>query len=126
VSTSPTRSAKEIKTDFDKRMRQVNTLDNNEQKAKAGLAAIAKETGVPLATLEAQRKQYGTGSGGLLMANELAHATGKPAATFLKQRQNREWDRIAAENKFDLSTVLPKLDRVQASMETVQIQKKSR
>jgi len=126
VGTSPARSAKEIKAEFERQMRQVNTLDNSAQKANAGLAAIAKETGVPLATIEAQRKQYGTGTGGLLLANEMANATGKPAATFLKQRQNREWDRIATENKFDLSTVLPKLDRVRASMEAVQPQKKTK
>ena len=126
VGTSPARSAKEIKAEFERQMRQVNTLDNSAQKANAGLAAIAKETGVPLATIEAQRKQYGTGTGGLLLANEMANATGKPAATFLKQRQNREWDRIATENKFDLSTVLPKLDRLRASMEAVQPQKKTR
>ena len=107
-------------------MCQINTLDSHAQKAKAGLVVISQETGVPLSTLEAQRKEFGVGSGGLLMGNELANATGKPAATFLKQRQNREWDRIATENKFDLSTVLPKLDRVRASMEAVQPQKKTK
>ena len=125
VSSAPARSAKEIKADFEKRLRQVNTLDNHPAAAKAGLEAIARETGVPLSTLQAQIKDHKAGSGGLVMANELAKATGKPAVTFLRQRQqNREWDRIAADNKFDLSKVLPKLDRVQASMEAAQKTKK--
>lgn len=117
-SPAKTRSATEVRTELGMRISRINTLDNNEQMARAGLTTISKETGVSVATLQAQLKEYPVGSGGLLVCNELAKATRKPASTFLKQRlQNRDWDRIAAENKFDLSSVLPKLDRVQAAME---------
>ena len=39
--------------------------------------AISRETGVPTATIEAQRAQYGLGYGGLLIANSLAAETGR-------------------------------------------------
>jgi hypothetical protein len=115
-------SPKELKAELDKRIHRVNTLDNDAAAKKAGLQAVAKETGVPVSKLQTQVKDYKVETAGLLLANEMAKATGKPAADFLKQRmqQNIDWDRIAAEHKFDVATVFPQFDRVQASMEAAQ------
>ena len=108
------------------RMNRINALGNNAVAAKAGLSAITKETGVPAARLEAEMKNYGVGPAALLVVNEMVKATGKPAATFYKQRPKTSWETIAAENKFDLTPVLPKLDRVEKTMQAAQGQARTK
>lgn len=119
--------ASAARLDIGRSIERINTLDNNPALAKVGLSAVSKETGVSVARLEEQVKEYHTGTGGLLVCNELAKATGKPVSTFLKARaENRGWEHIANEYKFDLSKVVPKLDRVQAAMENAQSQIKNK
>lgn len=117
--SAPARSPAQIKSDVNRSFNHLSTLASERKaSATAGLAAISKETGVPVATLEEQRKKHGSSYGGLFMANELAKATGKPADAFYRQRaQGRDWDRMAEENKVELATVLPKLQRIEQSME---------
>ncbi len=103
---------------MDRRLTRISALDRATAASNARFIAVSKETGVPIATLEAQQRAHPVGSGGILIANEMAKATGKPAGTFLTQRlRGRDWTVIAEENKFDLAPVLPKLERVQASLE---------
>lgn len=112
------RPPSEIRIEMGRRLSRIDVLDNTPAGSKAGLTAVAKETGVSAAKLQAQRNEYPVGTGSLLICNEIAKATGKPVGTLLKQRlAKRDWDRIAAENKFDLATVVPKLNRVQQAME---------
>jgi len=67
------------------------------------------------------------GFGGLLVANELAKTGGKKPIDLLNQReQGRDWDRLAAENRYDLTTALSKLERVQQAMEAQQKQPTTR
>ena len=117
---APTKlSPAELKTQTDQHLHRISALDKNTATSSVRFSTISKETGVPVATLQAQHKAHAVGSGGLLIANEMAKATGKPAATFMTERlQGKDWNRIAAENKFDLTPVLPKLERLQQSMET--------
>jgi hypothetical protein len=125
VSSVSSPGAAEVKAQLKARFTRINTLGNSAKLAPAGLAAISKETGVPVSGLENQLKSYKVGYSGLYLANAMSKATGKPARTFLQQRvQSREWERIAADNKFDLATVLPNLERIQQSMEAAQAQPK--
>jgi hypothetical protein len=119
-AASSRRAPAELKAEMDQRLARITALDKNTATSKARFSTISKETGVPVATLEGQRKAHNVGSGGILIANEIAKATGKPAGTFMKQRlEGRNWEQIAAENKFDLAPVLPKLQRLQNAMEAV-------
>lgn len=115
--TAARKSAAELKADVDRHTRRINELDSNPAAARAGLKAIAAETGVSLATLQKQFSDQKIGSAGLLIGHEISRATGKPAKTFFAQRaQKREWSQIAAENKVDLASIVPKLERVQKAM----------
>jgi hypothetical protein len=107
----------DVKAELNRRVNIINTLDDRPRALQAGMAAVAAETGVPLKTIQTQRGTHNVGTAGLLVANELAKATGKPAGTFLKQRlQNRQWDAIAADQKVEIATLFPKLDRVEQAM----------
>lgn len=117
VPPKPARSAKEVTAEFRQQLEVINSMDKNSRAIEAGLKVVSEETGVPLATLQQQRKTYAVGAGGLLVANELARTTHKPAKTFLDQRvKGGEWPTMAAANKVDLDPLLPKLDRVQKAM----------
>jgi hypothetical protein len=113
----PVKTQAQTKSELDRRITILNTLDDRPNGRRAGIAAIARETGVPVKTLETQQSKYPVGSAGLLIGNEIAKASGKPAATILAQRlKKRDWDDIAADNKVDIATILPKLDRVEQAM----------
>lgn len=114
-----------LSADLSQRVQRINQLEKNPAAEKAGLAAVAVETGVRLSVLQSQSSEYGIGIGGLLVCHEISKRTGKSATTYIKQRlQKRDWNRIAEETKVDLSPMLPKLDRVQQKMAAAQQQKK--
>lgn len=116
----PPKTVKQVKAEFNQHVARINRMDDNKRAAEAGLTAIAKETGVSVATLQAQRKGAQIGTAGLLLGNEMAKATGKPVSEIFELRTKREWDRIATDNHYDLAVVLPKLARVQQAMEVEQ------
>src|SRR5215218_4314926 len=113
-----TRSPQEVRASFEKNVHNVNTLDNKAPARAAGFAAIAKETGVPVATIQKQHREHeAMGSSGLLMANLIAAQTKKPAGNFLRQREaGKSWPEIAAEHKVSLESADASLDRVEAAM----------
>ena len=114
----PERSAKAVKADIDQRITAVNTLDNKPAVRRAGVAAIVKETGTSEKVIENLRKEFPEiGTGGLLIATELAAKTKKPAANFVRQRvEGKSWTRIAAEHDVNLETIDAKLNRVEEAM----------
>lgn len=117
IPPKPALSAKEVKAQFNHHFQAINSMDKNTRAVQAGLKVVSEETGVPLATVQEQRKAYALGAGGLLVANELSKATQKPAKTFLAQRvKGAEWTAIVAANKVELDPLLPKLDRVEQAM----------
>lgn len=74
--------------------------------------AISRETGVPTATIEAQRAQYGLGYGGLLIANSLAAETGRPVDEIIALKQSgRGWGEIAHEYNANLGNVVSRAQR---------------
>lgn len=108
------------KDDFEKRLKSVNNLADKEAPRRAGLDAISKETGVPLAKLQSQRRENDNlGLAGLTIANVIAGKTGKPAGTYIRQRENgKAWDKIASENGVSLEELDAKIARVEAAMRT--------
>jgi hypothetical protein len=112
------RSPQEVKASFEKNVRNVNTLDNQAPARAAGFAAISKETGVPVATIQKQHREHeAMGSAGLLMANLIAAQTKKPAGNFLRQREaGKSWVEIAAEHKVSLDSADASLNRVETAM----------
>jgi hypothetical protein len=117
-ATSAPAVVKVDKDDFEKRLKSVNNLADKEAPRRAGLDAISKETGVPLAKLQSQRRENDNlGLAGLTIANVIAGKTGKPAGTYIRQRENgKAWDKIASENGVSLEELDAKIARVEAAM----------
>src|SRR6185503_1832658 len=64
---------RETSADIDKRIMAINRLDNNQPAMMAGMAAVSKETAVPLPTIQAEHKQHPqVGLAGLFVAHQLA------------------------------------------------------
>jgi hypothetical protein len=109
---------RETKRDIDKRIVAINHLDNDRSALQAGLAAISKETAVPLPKIEAEHKEHpNVGLAGLFMAHELAVHTHKPVEHFIKaHREGKSWNELATANNQNLDKVEQKLDRIEAAM----------
>jgi hypothetical protein len=109
---------RQVKVDIDKRTKAVNTLDNKEATRRAGLEAIARETGVTVATLQTQHREHqNIGTAGLLMANAIAAQTKRPPGNYLRQHeQGKSWERIAADQGVNIEDLDAKLARVEQAM----------
>jgi hypothetical protein len=112
------RPPKEVKAEMNNRIESVNKLDNKTAARKAGMEAAAKETGVPLSKLQAQRKEHpDVGIGSLVMANSIAAQTKKKPGQLLENHQaGKSWAEIAKDNNVDMEALDAKLGRVEQSM----------
>jgi hypothetical protein len=73
----------------------------------ANVDRISAETGVPVATLQAERASTGLGWGGLEKAHLLANASGQSFDTIVGKFQGREgWGRIAHDYGLNLGHVV--------------------
>ena len=73
----------------------------------ADLTRISNETGVPVATLQAERTSTGLGWGGLEKAHLLANASGQSFDTIVGKFQGGEgWGKIAHDNGLSLGKVV--------------------
>jgi len=108
----------ETKIDIDKRIQAINHLDNNASVMRHGMAAVSKETAVPLAKIEAEHKEHpNVGLAGLFVAHELATRTHKPVEQFLKAHATgKSWTEIATANNENLGTLDAKLSRIEQAM----------
>lgn len=71
------------------------------------LAAISRDTGVPVTTLQAQRDQTRLGYGGLFIANSLASATGQTFEEIAALKASgRGWGWIAKQNNVKLGPII--------------------
>jgi hypothetical protein len=71
------------------------------------LEAISRDTGVPIATLEAQREQTRLGYGGLFIANSLASATGQTFEDIAALKASGHgWGWIAKQNNVKLGPII--------------------
>ena len=71
------------------------------------LNAVSRETGVPIATLEAQRDSTRLGYGGLLIANSLASATGQSFEEIAALKASGHgWGWIAKVNNVKLGPIV--------------------
>jgi hypothetical protein len=109
---------RQLKVDIDKRTKAVNTLDNKEATRRAGLEAIARETGVSVPTLQVQHREHqNIGTAGLLMGNAIAAQTKRPTGNYLRQHeQGKSWERIAADQGVNIEELDTKLARVEQAM----------
>ena len=104
--------------DLDARIQTINRLNTNASAKQAGMAAVSRETAVPLPTIEAEAKDHPTmGLAGLFVAHELSVKTKKPVDQLIKQRQSgKMWSEIARDNGQDLRALDQKLARVETAM----------
>jgi len=106
------------KADIEKRVRQINTLDNKAPAARVGMAEISRQTAIPLKTIEEQHKTHpNVGLAGLFVANELATRTHKPAMQFIRQHEDgKTWNELAVANGESLDTLDSKLVQIETAM----------
>ncbi|HWN95235.1 MAG TPA: hypothetical protein VNT99_09390 [Methylomirabilota bacterium] len=104
--------------DVDRRIQTINRLDNNQSALMAGMAAVSKETAVPLPTIEAEHKDHPQmGLAGLFVAHQLAVKSHKPVDQLIKQRRaGRTWTELARANNQDLVELEQKLARIEQAM----------
>ena len=109
---------REAKVDIDKRVREINKLDNSNDAMMAGMAAVSKETAVPLPTIQAEHKQHPkVGLAGLFVAHELATHTHEPVEKFIKQHESgKSWSDLATAHKQDLNSIEAKLARIESAL----------
>jgi hypothetical protein len=100
-------------------VREINVLDNKPAAQRAGMAAVSKETAVPLPTIEAEHtKNPRVGLAGLFVAHELSVQAHKPVDQFLKEHQSgKTWTEIARANGENLTTLQGKLERIRRAMQ---------
>src|SRR5947208_14380400 len=78
----------------------------------ADLTRISNETGVPVATLQAERTSTGLGWGGLEKAHLLANASGQSFDTIVWKFQGGEgWGKIAHDNGLNLGRIVSSAHR---------------
>src|SRR5215831_20081064 len=78
----------------------------------ANLTRISAETGVPVATLQAERTSTGLGWGGLEKAHLLANASGQSFDTIVGKFQGHEgWGQIAHDYGLNLGKVVSSAHR---------------
>jgi hypothetical protein len=100
---------------IDRRVNELNRLDNQGAALRQGLAAVSKETAVPLPTLEEAHKQHpNAGIGALLIAQEIAVRTQKPMGDILRLHSDgKPWSEIAKDHNQDVTALEQKLGRVE-------------
>ena len=111
--------ALETTSSLDRRVNELSRLDNQGAALRHGLAAVSKETAVPLPTLEETHKQHpNAGIGALLIAQEIAVRTQKPVADILRMRSDgKSWSEIAKDHNQDMASLDQKLARVEKAMQ---------
>ncbi len=100
----------------------VSTLNQMEVKHgdhDALYARIAAETGVSVETLRKERTDTGMGFGSLLIANELAKASGRSFAEVAAEfKAGKGWGQIAAEANVKLGALMKAAHRVETKVES--------
>jgi hypothetical protein len=97
----------------------VNDLGKSPSAMRSGLAAVSKETAVPLPTIEEQQRAHpNVGLGDLFVAQELAVQTQKSVGEMLRLHSGGQtWNEIVAMNNKDIGTIQAKLDRIEDSLQ---------
>ena len=105
-------------TAFQNSIQSVNSLGQNAKAQSAGLAAMSRETALPLNKIEQARQQnQGMGLGDLFVAQELSVKTKKSVDELWKQHLNqRIWAQVAADNNQDIGEIQRKLARIEQSL----------
>jgi DNA-binding IclR family transcriptional regulator len=96
---------------------------------KLVLSAVAQQTRIPEATLQAQINQTKLGYGDLLVANTIAQTTKQKLDAVIAQKQGKDWSAVASEHKLDSSSILARLKNaskmVQTALKTAAVKPKA-
>jgi len=105
-------------TAFQSSIQSVNNLGQNANAQSAGLAAMSRETALPLTQIQQARQQnQGLGLGDLFVAQELSVKTKKSVDELWKAHLNqRTWAQVAADNNQDIGEIQRKLARIEQSL----------
>ncbi|HEY0550690.1 MAG TPA: hypothetical protein VGF13_13885 [Verrucomicrobiae bacterium] len=108
-------------TAFQTSIQAVNSLGQNANAQSTGLAAMARETALPLTQIEQARQQnQGMGLGDLFVAQELSAKTKKSVNELWQAHLNqRTWAQVAADNNQDIGEIQRKLASVEKSLREV-------
>jgi hypothetical protein len=117
TTTSPARTAFD-ETAFQNSIQSLNSLGQGATAQSTGLAAISRETAVPLTQVQqTQQQNQGMGLGDLFVAQELSAKTKKSVDELWKAHLNQKtWAQVAADNNQDISAIQRKLERVEQSL----------
>ena len=91
----------------------VNQNSATPQGQRRVLRSIALETGVPPATLLAQKNATGYGNGELLIANLLAGTSGKSFDDIAAMRKTEGWGRLAHDLGLNLGQIVSRAHRAE-------------
>ncbi len=104
--------------ELDAKVSTLNTIEAKHGDQDAVFARISAETGVSVETLRKEKTETGLGFGGLLIANELAKASGKTfAAVAAEFKAGKGWGQIAAEANVKLGALMKSAHRVEAKVD---------
>jgi hypothetical protein len=104
---------------FQRNIQQVNALGENHAVKRAGLAALSKETAVPLPRIEQMSERHqNLGVGDLFVAQQLALKSNKSVDELWRMHVDgkRTWADIAREYNVDVRELHQKLTRIQNEM----------
>jgi hypothetical protein len=112
------REQRAVNADIDKRIIAMNRLDNNPAARRVGMAAVSKQTAVPLPQIESEHKEHPkVGIAGLFMAHELAVHTHKPVEHFLKAHADgKSWNEQIKANGLNHEEIDAKIARIEDEM----------
>ena len=111
-------AANEDVENYEKRVKELNSLGEKPGMKKVALQRISTETGVPLEQVQNQhQKNPEVGIAGLMIANVLAADTRKGPGEFLKERATgKRWLTMARENKVPVERLNSRLDRLERAI----------
>lgn len=96
----------------------LNMIEAKHGDHDAVFARISAETGVSVEMLRKERTDTGLGFGGLLIAHELASASGKTFADVVAEfKSGKGWGQIAAEANVKLGALIRSAHRVEAKVD---------
>jgi|GEM_PF-2502971 len=114
MTEAPSLRAADAKAELEKSVAALDQADLKPRGHAQVLEGIAKDTGVPVKTLAAQREKTKLGFGGLFIANALAKATGKTFDQIVAlHKDGKGWGQIANEHNVKLGSIVSQAKRAE-------------
>ena len=100
-------------TELNRAVDSINQHSATTDRERRVLRSIAIETGVPPATLRAQKEATGYGNGELLIANLLARASDRTFDDVAAMRKTEGWGKMAHDLGFNLGQLVSRAHRAE-------------